>query len=121
MTNELHKGPGDPDGRRLALRRANATEEACRIAECLARALRRCGASDATALQIAQDLRVESVQLREKAEGRIESRLTTRTTGHPLLENRRTTCLYLDESGSSSMRGTENIFALGGVAMREED
>ncbi|MBI3911199.1 MAG: DUF3800 domain-containing protein [Armatimonadetes bacterium] len=119
--SDLSKGLGDSDGRRLARRHASATEEACRVAECLATLMRRCNLSDADANRIATNLRIRAVELREKAEGRIESRLTTKNTGHPLLEDRNVNSLYLDESGTSAINADDQVFALGGVAMHDED
>jgi hypothetical protein len=118
---DFNKGVGDPDGKRLARRQSFALEEACRLAECLARMLRQCNLPDKDANAIATDLRVKSVQAAERAEGRIESRLTTKKTGHPLLEGRKVNCLFLDESGTSVIHAPEKVFALGGVAIHEED
>lgn len=116
-----HKGPGDPQGKKLARRQAEVMEEGCRLAECLSMLLRRAGLDDTNSKAIAQDLRIRSVQLTERAQGRVEARLTTRTTGHPLLENRPVTCLFLDESGTSALAAHDQVFALGGLAMHEED
>lgn len=91
------------------------------MAECLSKALRRCDLPDADAVRIAQELRIKSKEFLEKAYGRIESRLTTKKTGHPLLESRLTDCLFLDESGRAALDPKEPVFALGGVSMREND
>ena len=97
------------------------TEEACRLAECLARALRRAGHPDEAAMELAKELRIAAVQLLERSEGRIESRLKTKNTGHPLLEDRKVNCLHLDESGTAAIAADDEVFALGGVAMHEAD
>lgn len=115
------RGPGDPNGVRLARRQSEATEEACRLAECLAKQMRRAGLSDDQVTTIARELRVRAVEVREKAEGRVESRLVTKNTGHPLLEGRKSVYLYLDESGTSVFNANDEVFALAGVAMNEED
>src|SRR5437660_1279624 len=112
---DFNKAVGDPDGRRIARRQSEVAEEACKIAECLAMAMRRCGVSDAEANKIAEELRQRSVDLLEKSVGRIESRLTTKITGHPLLEGRGVNSLYLDESGTTSTSTKDSVFALGGV------
>lgn len=58
----------------------------------------------------------------EKATGgHVESRLTIKNTGHPLLENRKLDFLYLDESGTPAFSDPNSVFALGGVSLREED
>jgi hypothetical protein len=118
---EFKKGDGDAAGRRLARRWSAAAEEACRIAECLAMAMRRCGLDHSDATKIAEDLRRQSTDFLRKAEGHISPRTTTRATGHPLLERRPITSLFLDESGSSSFGDPCTTFALGGVAIHNED
>jgi hypothetical protein len=119
--SEGHEGADDLAGKRLALRKSVQAEEASRIAHCLAVALRRAGQNDSEATRIAKELRIFSVEQKEKAVGRIESRLTTRNTGHPLLEGRKPNCLFLDESGTAVMGANDRVFALGGVSLHEED
>lgn len=117
----MSKGPGDPDRIRLARRQADACEEASRIAEVLAALMRRALLPDTNAVTIAKDVRLKAVAFREAAAGRLESRLTTKNTGHPLLEGRRLKGLFLDESGTAVMGSPEDVFSLGGVAMNAED
>jgi hypothetical protein len=119
--NIANKGEGDPEGRKLARRHAQACEEACRMAEVLAIMLRRAAIDDSGVNVLALKLREQCVRCMEKAEGGpVIARLTTKNTGHPLLEGRPANVLHLDESGTAVV-GPEPVFALGGVAMHEED
>ena len=118
----MAKGPGDPDGRKIARRIALQAEDASKLADVLSLRLRKTGlpAADEVAA-IAAQLRMLSDEQLNKAEGRVEARLKTRVTGHPLLENRKMNLLFMDESGTSSFKDPNNVFALGGISMLEED
>ena len=111
---------GDPEGKRLKLRQSSYTEEASALAQCLVRALIRCGRDTSVVSQLASDLQNESFRLAEQVVGRIEPRMKSARTGHPLLENRPPNLLFLDESGSSSLLDSTDTFSLGGVAMTSE-
>lgn len=117
----MSKGYGDPEGRKLARRRLVHAEEAVRLADMLAVAARRAGFSDIEINKIATAFRVRHAELRQASEGTIEPRTPMKNAAHPLLENRKLNCLYLDESGTSSLNGNDKVFCLGGVALHESD
>lgn len=118
---------GDPAGRRLARRRAEKLAEAGQVARLLEVLVKRAGHDSASVRKIIKDLAVdEQVQLM-KAHGHIEprTRFKKKLSGQPLLDTRLRSLLFIDESGKSTPepRVTKHppFFALGAVAMNEED
>lgn len=116
---------GDPEGRRLARDRATRLSEAGRIARSLEVLIKRADCDAEIVEELIRSLaELEQIEL-QRAYGRIESRKRFKPhVGHPLLEKRRRSMLYIDESGKS-VPGTNptsqpEVFALGGVAMPEE-
>jgi hypothetical protein len=121
MVNPSH---GDPEARRLAHRRAMHLAEAGRLARALTALLKRADVDtevcQALVAQIAEQERNEL----GKAFGRVESRTRFKgVSGHPLLEDRPHSFLYIDESGISSATSgkTSAIFTMGAVAMDLEE
>jgi hypothetical protein len=123
MTTE-HSSPGDPAGRRLARRRAGLLSEASRVLRAAEVLLKRAD-FDANACQ---DL-IQAVTAQEQIEltrshGKIEPRKRFKKhSSYALLEQRPRSILYIDEGGRSFIdaHGTSSFFALGGVAMQQEE
>jgi hypothetical protein len=119
---------GDPEGRRLARRRAGLLSEAGRVACVLGALLERADYDDAGACgELIKGLtKSEEAQL-HRGYGRVESRprFKKKNTGAPLLEKRPRNLLYIDESGKSIPQPLGPLhppfFALGAVAMKQEE
>lgn len=109
--------------RRLARDRAARLAEAGALARALEVLLQRAGfATEGCRALAAQVVRQEQAELL-RAHGRIESRRRFKhKSGHPLLETRQLSLLYVDESGSSSIdaQATKGIFAVGAIAISRE-
>lgn len=115
---------GDPEGRRLAQRRAGLLHEAERVARALEILLDRAEhPKDAVSDLITELARQQQREL-QKANGRIEPRTRFKSRGgHPLLKRLPVAALYIDESGTSTIpkdRGAE-YFALGAISMEKEE
>lgn len=125
MNPELPERPfGDPEGRRLAQRRAARLAEAGRVAAAL-KALMARGGLDTGEIDVLTALIHEREQTElMRANGRIEPRKRFTGAGVPS-RGRPLDLLSIDESGRSYMQpdGGEapSWFALGGVAMSEEE
>lgn len=115
--------PGDPEGRRLARRRAHQLSEAARLAEIIARLLGGSGLAEACselAKRIAERERAEL----QRAYGRLEPRNRFPTLGsHPLLLGAHGCIISIDECGRPEPESTRHqpVFALGAVGFDEED
>lgn len=118
-----HSSPGDPDGRRLARRRAAQLAEAGRLIYA-ARAL-----LEETEIPLELCDQVNSlIKTREQAElmrahGRLAPRKRFRKAGgQPLQQGRGVYLLFIDESGVShpERQKAEAYFALGAVALSDE-
>jgi hypothetical protein len=124
MSGDKH---GDPEGRRLARRRALFLCEAGIVARQLEVLLKRAGFDPAVCSKLIEDLAAgEKTQLM-KAHGRVEprTRFKKKLSSNPLLDVRLRNNLYVDESGRSIPHRFAPThapaFALGAVAVREED
>jgi hypothetical protein len=117
---------GDPDGRRLARRRASLLSEAGQLARVVEILLKRAEFDDGGSVQelVKQLADREKIEL-QKSHGRIESRGRFKPhVGHPLLEKRPRSGLYIDENGVSKPEphapSRPTVFSLGAIAMPEE-
>ncbi len=118
---------GDPAGHRLAKRRAAILAEAGTVARQLQVLLKRAGFDHTVCNKIIEDLAVDEQAQLMKAHGHVEprTRFKRKLSSHPLLDVRMRNNLFVDESGRSiphSLAPTHApAFALGAVAMKEED
>jgi hypothetical protein len=117
---------GDPEGRRLARRRAALLSEAGQVARIVEVLLKRAEFDDGGSVgELIKELADrEKIDL-QKSHGRIESRGRFKPhVGHPLLEKRPRNGLYIDENGVSKpeppAHSRPTVFSLGAVAMPEE-
>jgi len=118
---------GDPEGRRLAQKRAALLSEAGRLASVLEALIERAGHDTEACSQLIKNLaKSEEVEL-HRGYGRVEprTRFKKKNSGAPLLEKRPRNLLYIDESGKSIPQplGPNHppFFALGAVAMQQEE
>ena len=115
---------GDPEGRRLARRRALQLAEAGKVARLLEALLKRADYNADQSVALIKDLAgYENSQLL-KSYGRIEPR--NRYKGHspqPLQDSREISALYVDENGKSKPEplASQAFFSLGAVAMTPQD
>ena len=116
--------PGDRDGRRLARRRAARLSEAGMLMRAVEVLLRSADFDLASCQDLAARIvREEQAQL-QRAEGRLESRKRFKYgSPHPLLDERTTSLLFIDESGHPAPQSAQDqpVFALGAVAMSESE
>lgn len=123
---------GDPDGRRIAQRKAVVLSEAGRLAASLRVLVRRAGlAEEVNVHSIEREIADHERQALMRAYGRIEGRRRFRrqrhdspNLGNPIRQNRPTNLLFLDESGTShpaAKPGSENFFALAAIAMSAQE
>lgn len=124
----LMSGPskGDPEGRRLARRRAAKFAEDGQVARLVEVLVRRAGHNPEPVNKLISDLAVREQAQLLKAHGRIEKRTRfKKLSSHPLLDTRLRSMIFIDESGRSAAGPTSvcypPFFALGAVAMNEED
>jgi hypothetical protein len=114
---------GDPDGRRIARRRANLLSEAGRVARAMEILLQRANYPiDDIRILVANIARQERSEL-QRAHGYIEPRTRFKASGsHPLHLELPISNLYIDESGKSHARSKseQEYFALGAVALSDE-
>lgn len=116
---------GDPEGRRPAKRHASLLAEAGQVARVLEVLLKRAEFDPEVVSELVKQLaKKEQIEL-QKGYGRIEPRRRFKPhVGHPLLEQRPRSALFIDESGKSNQEppttSRPTVFALGGVAMPEE-
>ena len=118
----VQRGQGDPRGRRIARRRNLQLAEAARAGRVFSALLRR---ADYPAPELSDLLAAvadeEAGQLMRSA-GHIEPRKRFKSgSGQPLHEVRVPDYLFLDESGQPAPSSPDSFFAIGGVAMAEED
>jgi hypothetical protein len=117
-------GLGDPEGRRLARRRALVLSEAGRLADLLAILLERAQLSVDECQALCRDLATKERIEWQRADGHIEPRTRFPTLGsHPLLLDLPLNVLSIDECGiphpGSSSR--QPVFTLAGIAFDVED
>jgi len=120
----VHSSPGDPEGRRLARKRAALLAQAGRIARVLEILLKRAEFSRDDCTEIVTELRIQEQAELQRAYGRIEPRKRFKGhSSHPLLEKRPISRLYLDENGKSGPEPFDRpaFFTLGAIAIAEED
>ena len=116
--------PGDPQGRRLARRKARYLEEAQRIGHLLAVMLRRAGANEDACQELLDDIQHSARRARRTASEPVAARKRYRLgSGHPLTAGRPENVLHLDESGLAGPQPDqpESWFAIGGVAIDPAD
>ena len=119
---------GDPESRRVFRRRAGFLAEAGRVATALSRALDRAASPlAANARDLADRIVREERAAQHRAAGRVEGRRRYKRSsgsGNPVRDDRPINILCVDESGVSYLQhvpGGGDWFALGGVAMTQED
>jgi hypothetical protein len=122
LTNQSRQG--DPNGRRIARRRANLLSEAGRIARVLEVLLERASfPTETIAMLVAEVAEQERSEL-QRSYGHIEPRTRFKASGgHPLHLGLPISHLYVDESGKSHKKisGASDCFALGAIAISEEE
>lgn len=115
---------GDPEGRRLAKRRAELLAEAERVARSLDILLRRAEYQSEIMSSLVTDLaRLQRNEL-QRAYGHIERRTRFKAKGgQPLQRGLPIKHLYVDESGTSRAprNDSEEIFALGAIAIDDNE
>lgn len=113
---------GDPEGRRLARRRAALLSEAASVARLLEVLLKRAG-FDSDIWELIKNLAQQEATELQRAQGRIESRKRFKhLSGHPMLDYRKLNLLFLDECGKSFAEPKTtgpHYFTLGAVSMAE--
>lgn len=119
------KPPGDPQGKRLSRQRALLLSEATRAARSLEVLLKRANYDFSECTKLITRMAEQEKHEVQRGIGRIESRKRFKVgSGHPLLENRPRSLLFIDESGKSKPEPpsplTPPYFALGAVAMAAE-
>lgn len=117
--------PGDPEGRRLARRRALLLSEAGQVARVLEVLLKRAEYDADSVNELIEDLALKEKVNLQKSHGHIEPRTRFKPhVGHPLLEKRPRSMLHVDENGKSQpephAQTRPTVFALGAVAVPEE-
>jgi hypothetical protein len=111
---------GDPEGRRIALRRAKLLSEAARVARVLQVLTERAGESMPEIDAIERSLVRREHDHLLRGRGRLDPRdKFNRRSGHRLYEEREINLLFADESGSPGPRviAEDDCFAIGAVAM----
>lgn len=121
---DYRQGKGDPEGRRLARRRALLLAEAGKVARLLEILLRRADYNTDHYKELVKDLAgYENSQL-VKSYGRLESRKRYKgQSSQPLLDERRINALYVDENGKSNPEPlvAPTFFTLGAVSMEPDE
>jgi len=115
---------GDPAGRRVARRRASLLAEAGRLGRALTGLLDEAEFDPTACSELLEAIRSQEQIELLRGYGRIESRKRFKGhSGHPLLEDRPTSNLHVDENGKSFPEPLEapTFFALGAIAIAEED
>jgi len=115
---------GDPEGRRIAQRRAGALHEAERVARALEVLLDRADYPKHVVSDLIKDLARQQQEQLQKANGHIEARTRFKSRGgQPLLSGLPVADLYMDESGSSTIpnSGKAEFFALGAISMERDE
>jgi hypothetical protein len=116
---------GDPEGRRLAQKRAALLAEAGQVARALEVLLKRADFDPEDVMSLIREMAErEQVEL-HKGYGRIEPRRRFRPhDSHPLLKRRPRSGLFIDENGKSHTeplaRERPTVFCLGAIAMPED-
>ena len=116
-----HSSAGDPDGRRLARKRAALLAEAGLVARSLGVLLRRSGHADPDIEQLCKDLKASERAELQRGYGHLAPRSRYKGNApHPLIGKHLTDLLYLDESGRSVPEPNQpnaDYFALGAIAL----
>ena len=118
------RSSGDLSGRRLLRAEAAKLSESYAVARLLNMMLSDTGVDTAACEQLLAEIKRLELQARQRAEGRVEPRKRYKgQSARALLENRPVNCLYVDEAGVSNpeLLGTPGFFALGAVAIAEEE
>lgn len=121
---ESDSSRGDPNGKRLARRKAGLLEEAERVARVLEILLKRAEYPSESASVLANDLAKEQRIQLQKAYGRIEPRTRFKArAGQPLRLGLPINLLFVDESGKSEIQGSgyPPYFTLGAIAIGEAE
>lgn len=115
---------GDPEGRRLAVRRAAQLAEAGRLLRALEIVLQRSNFDTTACIDISRDVaKQEQIELL-RGHGRIESRKRFKhRSSQPLLARRQPVLLFIDENGLSHPQPHKqrDTFSLSAVAMSENN
>ena len=118
----IEGGQGDPEGRRIARRKNLVLSEAGRVGRAFAALLRRAGYPAPRLNELLKDVTEEEASQLMRSAGRIEPRKRFKSgSGQPLLEVRIPNYLFIDESGRPDPSSPDSFFAIGGVAMAEDD
>lgn len=121
MTDITH---GDPEGRRLARKRAGLLSEAGFVGRALDILLTRAGLDSTICKKLQEEIKQQELIELQRSYGRVDSRKKLKNrSGHPLLEERPHNCLFLDEAGKSNLepKKEKSYFALAGIAIDEEN
>ncbi len=119
---------GDPGGRRIAREKANLISEARNVAHALSALVKRADMETALCAQLLEWLGREEAKYRQIGHGRIEPRRRfKRGSPQPMLQNRPSNQIFLDECGvshsgpgKSGSGRNPSFFSLGAVAMDDE-
>lgn len=121
----MHSSPGDPEGRRIAKKKASLLAEAGQVARVLSVLVQRANHDTEQCTRLIRDLAKEEQKQLQKSHGKIESRKRFKPhSSNPVRENRPPSFLYIDENGKSGIEPNvegPSFFALTAVAMVEED
>ena len=115
---------GDPEGRRLARRRALLLAEAGKVARLLEILLRRAGYNTDSYEELVKDLAGHENSQLVKSYGKLESRKRYKgQSSQPLLDERNINALYVDENGKSKPEPQTGptFFTLGAISMMPDD
>jgi hypothetical protein len=115
---------GDPEGRRLAKKRASLLSEAGYLVRALEVLLVRANYNSDQIKSISETIKQKELIELQRSYGRVQSRKKLKNkSGHPLLEGRATNCLFIDEAGKSSPEPhlQKSYFSLAGIAIDQED
>ena len=115
---------GDPEGRRIARKRALLLSEAGLLAKALGVLLCRANHSLGPIEELIKDIKKSELTELQRSFGKISSRKKLKNrSGQPLLEGRPINCLFIDEAGESSPEPhvDTSYFTIAGVSMNQED
>jgi hypothetical protein len=116
------RGPGDPDGRRLARRRSIQLAEAGRVARALTDLLHRANFESASARALTKAITAQEQSELMRASGRVESRRRFKINGRaPLHDNRTIDNLFIDESGRAEPNCPDPTFTVAGISMSAKE
>jgi len=120
------KPAGDPEGKKIAKQKAAWLREASLLGRCLEVLLKRADCELPVCAELLNKIGNQEKNWFGKSGGRVEPRRKYKgLSKHPLLEERLTNILYVDESGQSPPEkkpspGVPSFFSLAAISIREE-